>query len=112
MNRTEKNNANNPRQNNLKVVTVEYDQLSLENEIERHVKVIQSLINKLSPVDKKKYFNGLLTHIINESNHPSNNSWNNSAKFIQQDFSKLSVRELSLLEELSEKMEEMYRFSD
>src|SRR5262245_52389693 len=109
--RSEKNHSNRP--NNLKVVTVEYDQNSVEREIERHVKVIRSLINKLAPVDKQKYFNGLLSHIINDpGQRPKNNSWNQSAQFIQSDFSKLSVRELSLLEELSEKMEEMYRVSN
>ena len=95
----------------LRVVVVDKDQATIESEIERHVKVIRSLIQKLRPTDRQKYFDGLLSHIIDE---PSNVSkgWNQTTRWQRSDYSNLTVRELGLLEELSEKMEHMYRMTE
>lgn len=98
-------------QNNLRVVVVDKDQATIESEIERHVKVIRSLINKLTPTDRQKYFDGLLAHILDEPVLTSSNR-NISSGWNRNDYSNLTVRELGLLEELSEKMEQMYRITD
>ena len=97
------------REANLRVVVVDKDQATIESEIERHVKVIRSLIQKLRPTDRQKYFNGLLSHILDEPVQTSGN-WKNT--WARNDYSNLTVRELGLLEELSEKMEQMYRVMD
>jgi hypothetical protein len=105
------NRSNNQSINSLRVVFVDQDQAMVEREIGKHVRVIRSLIDKLGPVDKQKYFDGLLSHIIDEpadsGNVPTSVKRNNG--FMKQDYSRLSIRELALLEELSGKMEEMYR---
>ena len=95
----------------LRVVVVDKDQATIESEIERHVKVIRSLIQKLRPTDRQKYFNGLLSHILDEPPVQSGN-WKSSAQWMRSDYSNLTIRELGLLEELSEKMEQMYRVMD
>lgn len=115
MNQASKNNKSTGQQtNNLRVVFVDQDQAMVEREIERHVRVIRSLITKLGPVDRQKYFDGLLSHIVNEpsSNIPIDNNNCKTIGSVRQDFSRLSIRELALLEELSGKMEEMYRTMD
>ena len=113
--RASKSNRNtNQSTNHLRVVFVDQDQAMVEREIERHVRVIRSLITKLGPVDKRKYFDGLLSHIISEP--PSSSAkvatQTKSSEFSKQDFGRLSIKELALLEELSGKMEEMYRTMD
>ena len=101
-----RNTTRNQPETNLRVVVVDKDQATIESEIERHVKVIRSLIQKLRPTDRQKYFDGLLAHIIDE---PSDTNWKNGSQWMRKDYSNLTVRELGLLEELSEKMEQMYR---
>ncbi len=95
----------------LKVVVVENDQTHIEQEIEKHIKKIRALIQKLRPPERQKYFQGLLSHIISEPvdftspmNHPKLNF------DIQQ--SRLTSDEMKLLEELSMKMEQLYRTLD
>ena|SRR5688572_7461000 len=102
---------NQPSDASLRVVVVDKDQATIESEIERHVKVIRSLIQKLRPTDRQKYFNGLLSHILDEPVQASGN-WKSSTQWMRSDYSNLTVRELGLLEELSEKMEQMYRVMD
>ena len=50
----------------LKVVVVNTDQTRIELEIEKHIKKIKSLILKLRPPERQKYFQGLLSHIVSE----------------------------------------------
>ena len=95
-------------QSPLRIVVVDKDQATIESEIERHVKVIRSLIQKLTPNDRQKYFDGLLAHIIDEPVKASE-GWGKNTRWQRTDYSNLTVRELSLLEELSDKMEQMYR---
>ena len=95
----------------LKVVVVETNHVQIEHEIERHIKKIRTLINKLRPAERQKYFNGLLSHILDEpveaTIHPANRKMNSDA-----DYSALSYEELILIEELSIKMEQLYRTMD
>jgi hypothetical protein len=107
----QRNQSANVHSPSLRVVVVDKDQATIESEIERHVKVIRSLIQKLRPTDRQKYFDGLLSHIIDEPAKVSK-GWNQSTRWQRSDYSNLTVRELSLLEELSEKMEHMYRMME
>jgi hypothetical protein len=95
----------------LKIVVVESNQAQIEFEIERNIKKIRTLINKLRPAERQKYFNGLLSHILDEpvepANHPASKKINSD-----KDYSALSYEELILIEELSIKMEQLYRTMD
>ncbi len=94
----------------LKVVVVENDQVRIEREIEKNIKKIRSLIHKLRPADRQKYFNGLLSHILDEPIPTHHNSMNKKSE--HKDYGSLSVVELTLIEELSVKMEQLYRTMD
>jgi hypothetical protein len=95
---------------NLKVVTVETNPAQIELEIEKHIRKIRTLINKLRPAERQKYFNGLLSHILDEpveTTHSQTRRINSDT-----DHSALSHEELMLIEELSIKMEQLYRTMD
>ena len=77
----------------------------VQTEIEMHVRKIRNLIEKLPPRDRQDYFSGLLNHIL------SDDSKTTTAKK-GKDTNKLSKTELTLLNELSIKMEELYRTMD
>ena len=110
MMRAQTNQSHATHQGHMRVVVIDKDQATIEAEIERHVKVIRSLIQRLTPSDRQKYFDGLLAHILDE---PAGKEWSRpSNAWKGQDYGNLTIRELSLLEELSEKMEEMYRIMD
>ncbi len=95
----------------LKVVVVENNQVQIELELEKHIKKIKTLIHKLRPAERQKYFSGLLSHILDE---PVEFSGHHMAKKInsENDYSALSHEELMLIEELSIKMEQLYRTMD
>jgi hypothetical protein len=94
----------------LKIVVVETNHVHIEQEIEMHIKKIRSLINKLRPAERQKYFNGLLSHILDE---PVEASFPPAKKInTDKDYSALSYEELLLIEELSIKMEQLYRTMD
>ena len=95
---------------NLKVVTVETNASHVEREIEKHISKIRALINKLRPAERQKYFNGLLSHIICEPIETAHSTTKN--KNTTTDHSALSYEELMLIEELSIKMEQLYRTMD
>jgi hypothetical protein len=78
---------------------------SIQQEIESHVRKIRTLIDKLSPRDRQDYFSGLLNHVLAETEGTVKA---NHGK----DTNKLSKTDLTLLNELSEKMEELYRVMD
>ena len=107
-----RNQSTNIQSTSLRVVVVDKDQATIESEIERHVKVIRSLIQRLMPADRQKYFDGLLAHILDEPVQAAAPAWNTNSKWQRSDYSNLTIRELSLLEELSEKMETMYRMME
>ncbi len=97
----------------LKVIVVENDQARIEREIEKNIQKIRALIRKLRPADRQKYFDGLLSHMLSEpvelSQHPNSmNKKRNSEK----DYSTLSFAEMKLIEELSLKIEQLYRTMD
>ena len=94
----------------MKVVVVETDQVRIEQEIERHIKKIRSLIQKLRPPERQKYFQGLLAHILSEP-HDYATHYNQKLNFDIQP-SRLTTDEMKLLEELSAKMEQLYRTLD
>jgi len=80
---------------------------NVEREINNYVSSIRVLISKLTPTERQKYYNGLLAFILNEQIEMSSEA---NQKIIEQsDFTKLTVRELHLLEELSARMQQLYR---
>ncbi len=93
----------------MKVVVVDADQASIEREIERHIHKIRSLITRLHPSERRKYFNGLLSHILDEQPDASHSMPTHKKSHSDTDYSKLSSEELKLIEELSVKMEQLYR---
>jgi len=100
-----------PDSTSLKVVVIENDHVHIEHEIEKHIKKIRTLVNKLRPAERQKYFNGLLSHILNE---PVETPVHSTTKKLNpdKDYSTLSYEELILIEELSIKMEQLYRTMD
>ena len=76
-----------------------------QDEIVMYVRKIRTLIEKLPPRDRQDYFSGLLNHILSD-----NEAANKNKKL--KDMNKLSKTELVLLNELSIKMEELYRTMD
>ena len=94
----------------MKVVETKNDQSQVVFEIERHVRSIRALIQKLRPLDRQRYYDGLLSHLLAQPiNYPitkKDNRQNAST-----DYSNLTVNELSLIRELSTKIEELYRQS-
>ena len=81
----------------------------IEVEIESHVKSIRSLIQKLNPVDRQRYFDGLLNHILSkEIEYPQPKSPVKALTKVNDDFSKLSVNDLDLIRELSVKLQDLY----
>jgi hypothetical protein len=80
---------------------------NIEREIDGYVKSIRTLISKLTPTERQKYYNGLLAFILNEQVEMSMEG--NQKKIEESDFTKLTVRELNLLEELSLRMQQLYR---
>ena len=96
----------------MKVVEVKTDQVQIEREIEKNIKRIRSLISKLQPTDRQKYFDGLLSHILEEPIDWTGSTAKSSKTTAEKDYSKLSFEELILIEELSVKMEQLYRTID
>src|SRR3982751_408844 len=78
---------------------------TVQNEIESHVRKIRTLIEKLPPRDRQDYFSGLLNYILSDRDGTTPTKATN-------DNNKLSKTELVLLNELSVKMEELYRTMD
>ena len=110
--RKEKNTAqsNEKRASVMKVVEPTEDRSHLEFEIERHVKSIRALIQKLRPLERQRYYDGLLSHLLSQPvNYPFSKM---DAKKNSGDYSNLSSTELSLVRELSLKIEELYRHSE
>ena len=79
----------------------------IEREIDQYVKSIRTLISKLSPSERQKYYNGLLAFILNEQIEMTSEA--NMKTIENSDFTRLSARELNLLEELSMRMQHLYR---
>ena len=80
---------------------------NIEREVDNYVKSIRALIAKLTPTERQKYYNGLLAFILNEQVEMS--SEGNVKKIEESDFTRLTERELGLLEELSLRMQQLYR---
>lgn len=95
----------------MKVVVVNKDQAHIELEIEKHIKKIRSLIQKLRPPARQKYFQGLLSHIVSEHYDYTSPNQHTKLNFDIQP-SRLTPDEMKLLEELSMKMEQLYRTLD
>lgn len=92
------------------MTVVESKPLTIEREIDHYVKSIQSLINRLQPSAKQQYYNGLLAFIVNEQIELTKQ--NSNKKFQDADFSRLTANELTLLEEMSAKMHQLYSLID
>jgi hypothetical protein len=93
----------------LKVVNASVHDSQLEFEIERHVKSIRTLIGKLRPLERQRYYDGLLSHILSRPiDYPSKMNSNDDSY----DYCNLSYNELSLIRELSMKIHELYRISE
>ena len=108
--RKEKNTSPTHEKNSvMKVVEPTVDQTRIEFEIERHVRSIRALIQKLRPLERQRYFEGFLSHLLSQPvNYPYKKA---DAKNHSNDYSSLSKHELELVRELSHKIEELYRHS-
>ena len=94
----------------MRVLEPIVDQSRVEFEIDRHVKSIRALIQKLRPLERQRYYDGLLSHLLSQPvNYPFGKT---ETKNNSNDYSNLSSTELSLVKELSLKIEELYRHSD
>ena len=110
--RKEKNttNLNEKQAPVMKVIEPTVDRSHLEFEIERHVKSIRALIQKLRPLERQRYYDGLLSHLLSQPvNYPCGKM---EVRKNSGDYSNLSATELTLVRELSLKIEELYRHSD
>jgi hypothetical protein len=107
--RKEKNTGNTERQESIiKIVDVSTDQHQLEIEIDRQVKTLRALIRKLQPIERQRYFDGLLSHMLSQPvQYPEFSSHINDSY----DYCNLSVDELSLIKELSVKVHELYQLA-
>ena len=109
--RKEKHNINSSEKqtHSMKVIETNYDRTHLEFEIHRHVKSIRALIHRLRPLERQRYYDGLLSHLLLQPlEYPFAKPEGQKTYY---DFSNLTVRELELVKELSVKMEELYRQS-
>jgi len=88
------------------MIVVENKSVNVEREVDQYVKNIRSLIKKLSPAERQKYYNGLLAFVLNEQVDLTEEKQTKAIE--KKDFSKLSLHELSLLEEMSIKMQQLY----
>jgi len=95
----------------LKVVVAQHHQARIEQDIEKNIKKIRSLIKKLRPSERQKYFDGLLAHMLDEPAETTSLSISKKSS-PDKDYSRLSIEELKLIEELSVKMEQLYRTMD
>jgi hypothetical protein len=92
-----------------KVIDSSVEQSQLEFEIDRQVKSIRALIRKLKPTERQRYYDGLLSHILSQPvDYPPKIS-NSNDSF---DYANLSFNELSLIKELSMKINELYWLSE
>ena len=89
------------------VVRIEHSRVQVEIEIDRHVKIIRSLIQKLHPAERQQYFAGLLSHLLTQSPEYPFPKYQKKEEEI--DFSALSANDLELIKELSQKLEELHR---
>jgi hypothetical protein len=92
----------------MKVVDTTTDHSRLEFEIEHHVKSIRALIKRLRPLERQRYYDGLLAHILSQPVDVISGSVKNDSF----DYCNLSVNDLMLIRELSVKMHELYRISE
>ncbi len=93
----------------LKIVNAGSNDSHLELEIERHVKSIRTLIRRLQPMERQRYYDGLLSHILSQ---PVDYPRKNLDPDAHYDYCNLSYSELSLIKELSVKIHELYRISE
>lgn len=90
---------------------------NVEKQMDRHVKSIESLIKKLRPSERQKYFQGMLAHILsipmNDEVITAKNLYGRQPTSITQqvDYNKLGEKELYLLQEMSSKLEQLHRLS-
>jgi len=98
----------------LTIIHVAQDRGRIEMEIDQHVKSIRSLINRLRPTERQKYFHGLLHHMLNapEEHQMKSVTTTSTNKNQEISYSNLSQNDLVLIRELSTKMEELYRNMD
>ncbi len=92
----------------LKVITIPQDRKQIETEIDRHVKSIQSLIQRLGPPERQKYYNGLLSHLLAEEVTYPMERKSASVTSRERDYSRLSEHELGLIRELSAQINHLY----
>ena len=94
----------------MKVIETGYDRTHLEFEIHRHVKSIRALIHRLRPLERQRYYDGLLAHLLSQPlEYPFLKPEGQKTYY---DYSNLTSNELSLVKELSIKIEELYRQSE
>ncbi|MCC7233111.1 MAG: hypothetical protein IT242_09220 [Bacteroidia bacterium] len=89
----------------VRIISIEQNRMQIEMEIDRNVKSIRSLIEKLRPFERQKYYNGLLMHMLSV---PVDESRTDGMQKNDLDYSNLGTRDLDLIRELSQKMEQLY----
>jgi hypothetical protein len=93
----------------MKVINTEQDRGHVEFEIDRHVKSIHSLIARLVPTDRQKYYDGLLCHLLSEPIEVPLAMHTPATTRKEHDYSNLNESDLALIRELSQQMEYLYR---
>ena len=107
--RKEKNTGNTEKQlSTIKIVDVSTDQHQIEIEIDRQVKTLRALIRKLQPIERQRYFDGLLSHMLSQPIDFGDYGGHVNDSY---DYCNLSVNELSLIKELSVKVHELYHIT-
>jgi len=107
--RKEKNTGNTERQvPTIKVVDVSTDQHQLEMEVDRQIKTLRALIKKLQPIERQRYFDGLLSYMLSQPIDFTDYGGHVNDSY---DYCNLSVNELSLIKELSVKVHELYHMT-
>ena len=96
----------------MKVVSLQNNHAQIEIEIDRHVKSIQCLIRRLTPADRQKYYNGLLSHLLSEPVQFPLQAHTAKQKVQEHEYSNLSENDLQLNRELSQNMEKLYRINN
>jgi hypothetical protein len=94
----------------LSVVQTGESQTHLEREIDQHINNIRALIRKMRPSERQRYYNGLLSHILEVPVGPSFHPTHIDRKDEQS--TNLSHEHLSLIREMADKMEQLYRVMD
>jgi hypothetical protein len=77
-------------------------------EVDRQIKTLRALIKKLQPIERQRYFDGLLSYMLSQPIDFTDYGGHVNDSY---DYCNLSVNELSLIKELSVKVHELYHLT-